>query len=149
MWLENGKKFNIAILVQILVYFWKCTAKTCHRVSFRHAHAHAHTHTLASLPFNKIQTVPSLFMTGLVKPQRNRIPSNYNVREPLPRPQTGLSLAVPDKLPYSLHPHSLSVLQTDCLTHLCYFTTERTKMFVRPVIPVLCSTLCGGGGLVL
>lgn len=112
-------------------------------------HMHTRTHTHASLPFNKIQTVPSLFMTGLVKPQRNRIPSNYNVREPLPRPQTGLSLAVPEKLPHRIHPHSASVLQTDCSTHLCYFTTERTKTFVRPVIPVLCSTLCGGGGLVL
>lgn len=45
------KKFNVAILVQILVYFWQCMAKTCHLGLLSHTQTHTetrsnkHTHT--------------------------------------------------------------------------------------------------------
>lgn len=105
------KKFNVAILVQILVYFWQCMAKTCHLGLLSHTQTHTqkhtqtnthrHTHACASLPFNKSQTVPFPVFDGFAKPQWNRIPSNYNVGEPLPRLRIGSPLLpAPREPPY-------------------------------------------------
>lgn len=70
---RGWKKFNVAILVQILVYFWQCMAKTCHLGLLSHTQTHTHGNTLKQThthmlvhPCLLIKARPcrSLFLTG-------------------------------------------------------------------------------------
>lgn len=83
--------------------------------------------------------------TQLVKPQWDRILSNYNFREPLPPLQIRLSLPVPHKLPYS---HSIPTAiqcqwHPDVLLYLKNFFKKKSdqKCTEKICLTVVCCLL--------
>lgn len=108
---KNGKESNIAILVLILVYFWRCIAQTC-LLSHTPAHSHTDTHRRktalnkrthagASVPSNKSQTVRFSRSQAKAAVEPDPVKLQRLGAAPLKRTRVGSPLPVPLKLPYN------------------------------------------------